>query len=152
MTTTTVSLTGKISWAKLTPQNADKKFDPAGAYVLNFYPQSQKTWDTIQKAGLQLQTREDDMGKFITLRRRHEQVLKGETVVFGPPPVTKNSEPFTGLIGNGSLARVGLTTFDTRRGKGHRLNSVDILELVEYNKKNTLSDTDETGPELPSLD
>lgn len=37
-------------------------------------------------------------------------------------------------IGNGSLVVVNVSYYDTAKGKGHRLESINVLDLVEYQK------------------
>lgn len=61
----------------------------------------------------------------------------GETVDAGAPIVLLRiedgtNETYTGLIGNGSKAIVKISVYDTRMGKGTRLEGLTILDLVEY--------------------
>lgn len=45
--------------------------------------------------------------------------------------IKRVGEPF--LIGNGSLVELNVCIFDTKtKGKGHRLEGIRILDLIEY--------------------
>jgi hypothetical protein len=38
------------------------------------------------------------------------------------------------LIGNGSKVKVSVAVYDTVKGKGQRLESIQVLDLIEYEK------------------
>lgn len=149
MATINLELTGKVKWAKVQAGQADTKFNADGVYTVNFYPQSEKTWRVIERSGIQKKRKTDDDGDFIQLTRNHQALVKGQVQVYGPPRVTYLGETFSGEIGNGSLVIVGVSVYDTKKGKGQRLNFIDIRELVEFNK--TISDQDDEI-DLPPLD
>lgn len=120
---------GTIKWAKV--HTPDPKF---GNYEVNLYP-DKPSWAAFKRSGLELKIREDDDGKFITLRRPDKKLIKNEIKEFGPPKVmTADLEKFDGNIGNGSKVTVKVNVYDTQKGKGHRLEAIRIDELVEYNK------------------
>lgn len=56
--------------------------------------------------------------------------------------ITRRGSPI--LIGNGSKAEVTVCVYDTFKGKGHRLEAIRVLDLVEYKR-------DMTPPELSPL-
>lgn len=61
----------------------------------------------------------------------------GTVKVDGPIVLLRNKEtgdndPYTGLIGNGSKGIVKISVYDTRMGKGTRLEGVVVTELVPY--------------------
>ncbi len=59
---------------------------------------------------------------------------------------TRVGDPF--LIGNGSLVELNVCVFDTKtRGKGHRLEGLRILDLIEY-KPPTEAPVEEEKPEI----
>lgn len=100
------------------------------------------------------------IGKYIQFTRPAFKVIKGEMVNFSGPivmmddsvvvdyvdtetdkrvfsfkaenkgKVVRRGKPI--LIGNGSDVRVRVGVYDTQKGKGQRLESVTILNLIEY--------------------
>lgn len=121
---------GKCNWARLYEGMEDEKF---GHYGIDFFPEDN---EAFKATGVQLQPRENEDGEvFYKLRRNPEALIKGEVVKFGPPKVVdKDNESFDKLIGNGSTVTVKIGVYDTRKGKGHRLESVRVEDLVVYEK------------------
>lgn len=147
MATNYYNLAGTVKWAKLNPSNKDIKYDPEGIYTVQFYPATADEWEKIKISGLQLGIRSDEDGEYISLRRKHEQQFGREFKIMGPPVLRHKGSDFTGLIGNGSSVVVNVAVFDTRKGKGHRLERVTITNLVEYNReKNTSEEIDDEIP------
>lgn len=127
--------TGKIAWANSAYGglfSPDPKFDN---YKANFYldPES---WEKYKKTGLRLKTYTDEMGDYVQFKRRVSQMIGNKLEQMGPPKVffVEGIEP-TKDIGNMSSVVVSVETFDTRNGKGHRLNRVIVTELVPYEAK-----------------
>lgn len=59
---------------------------------------------------------------------------------------TRVGEPF--LIGNGSLVELNVCVFDTKtKGKGHRLEGLRILDLIEY-----VPQPKEAGDQAPQME
>lgn len=136
--TETYYFSGTTKWAKV------RKPDPEyNNYQVPVYL-DEKSWVELRKAGLKLQTKQDEDGEYVTFRRDHVKLIKGESVTFGPPKVLilKNGEyvPFDGLIGNGSKITVMVDVYETRKGPGHRLVTVGINELVPYEDKENQGD------------
>jgi hypothetical protein len=106
-------------------------------------------------------------GKFVTLKRPVMKAIKGNPVYFTPPRIydeegnrmvtyvdgdgkeIRSYEDKTTvvnrvgdqvLIGNGTLAYVNVVVYPTGMGPGNRLESIQILDLVKYEKAD--------GPEI----
>lgn len=135
MATKTYLFTGKTKWAKV--RKPDETYDN---YQIPVYLDDENM-NLFKDSGIQTKIKEDDDGEFVTFKRRHSEFnyAKKEQQVNGPPEVfLKNAdgtyEPWPdGLIGNGSTVTVKVDVYDTRNGKGHRLLSVGVDDLVEYN-------------------
>lgn len=157
-----INVRGAVKWTKL--YDADE-FAGAKRWIMSFYPENEKEWDVINKAGIQLRPKEDDLGKFISLRRPVSKVFGDDITFFTPPKITgavnvhyvdgdgneirqfkkgdkveRVGEPT--LIGNESKVIVNICVYDTRQGKGHRLEAVNVLDLVEYTGGNNKSDAE----------
>lgn len=139
MATKFYTWTGKVKWAKVREDQKDTKFDDAGVYSIVLYP-DEAAMASIKESGIQNEWKTDEDGDYITLRRRHEQIIKRELATFGPPEVNYERKPFTGSIGNGSTVAVNVAVFDTKKGKGSRLERITIRELVEYNSPKNMDD------------
>lgn len=136
MASKTYFFTGTAKWAKF------KTPDKYGKYSLDLY-MDKENLDQYKKSGIQSQVKADDDGAFVSFKRLHEQVIKGENVEWGPPKVVllegKDDEgkpvytSFDGLVGNGSVVTCRVLVYDGARGKGQRLEAVGIEKLVEFN-------------------
>lgn len=157
MATTYWNVKGNIKWAKVYEPDdylGQKK------YVLNFYPSDGAEWEKVQKSGIQSTVKEDTDGKFIILRRPVSKLIGENLVIFTPPEITgavevhytndegekirsynkgevKNVQRVGDAtpIGNGSLGIVNFSSYDTRQGKGCRLEGIRILDLVGIEPK-----------------
>lgn len=93
--------------------------------------------EEYKKSGCRVNIKETEHGPTVNLSKPydapswHDASKWGE---WGPPQVMYKGEPFDELIGNESKAEVFVQVYDTRMGKGHRIESMNILELVPYNK------------------
>lgn len=158
-----INVKGKVKWAKV--YEADD-YQGAKRWALNFYPDNDKEWDVIKKNGLQLRPKEDDLGKYIQLRRSVSKVFGDDFTFFAPPKITgavnvhyvneageevrtfKKGEKVervgeATLIGNESTVIANICVYDTRQGKGHRLEGLNVLDLVEYTSSgNSKSDAE----------
>lgn len=154
MATRYQNLKVKLKWCKVYEPDA---FMGAENWKVSAYPVDEKEWDKFKATGLELGVKTDADGEYITLRRPTKKLIKDELVVFAPPEITgvvnvtyenelgervrqynkgdkvklvTNGEQE--MIPNGSLAIVNFSYYDTIKGKGHRLESLRILELAEY--------------------
>ena len=155
MATTWVNLKGSIEWAKVYEPDeyaGDKRWS------VNFYPANGSEWDKFRKSGMQLEVKENSDGeKFIKLRRPFKRLFGDDVTFFAPPEINgavevkyvdKDNKKVTSfvkgsgvevttigeqkLLGNGTVVIANICVFDTAKGKGHRLESLKVLELVEY--------------------
>ena len=145
-------------------------------WQINFYPFDEAEWTKFKETGLELKVREDgEGGKFVTFRRQTQKLIKDNIVLFSPPEITgavtvlyqdaagnsirsynKGDNVKVNIvgeqvpIGNDSVALVNISVYETIKGKGHRLENIKVLDLVEYAKPDqTLAK--EEPKEAPSL-
>lgn len=128
MPTATYYFQGSCKWAKV--HKPDPKY---GNYEVNLY-MTPESWDLFDQSGLRLERRNDDDGEYVTFRRPHTKLIKGEQNVFGPPEVLLDGEVTDKFIGNGSDVTLKVSVYDTMKGKGHRLEKVRIDRLEEYDE------------------
>lgn len=131
---------GTIKWAKVFEHNRDmnKEYhgDSDGAYLVDVYLDGENL-ATFQETGSRARVRVDEEGSFVKLKRRHAQ-KEGEyrediQEFFGAPKVVDKDEQLWDtdvLLGNGSLAEVYFSVYNTGLGKGTRLVGMKILEHV----------------------
>ena len=146
---------GSVEWAKVYDPD---EYNGSSRWVINFYPDN---LDEVTGSGCQAQVNEDANGdKFVRLRRDTQKVINSDLVKFAPPRITgqvnvKYQNKLSGedvfswsmmenptleleqigdrvTIGNGSKVVVRTAVYDTQRGKGTRLEGLEIKELVEY--------------------
>lgn len=131
--TNRVTVSGEIKWANRLFV-ADTAFDPAGVFGVQFKPDSASE-AILRTYGLRLQPKDG----FINIKRHAKKTFRkpdgsSETVEFGPPTVTFNGGSAEDIrIGNGSMATLVIDIFPAGRFTGHRLQSVDVTTLIEYN-------------------
>lgn len=141
----------------------DKEF-----WKISFYPENEAVLDKMKAKGVRLKVYEDDgeksgvSGKYVVIKRPTEKEFKTGLVEFNPPSIydrdgkglvtydketgDRKGEPV--LIGNGSLVEVTVSIYDAKPyGKGTRLESVKILDLIEYNPEEDEDDAEEDTPE-----
>lgn len=133
-------------------------------WKISFYPETEAVLDKMKAKGVRLKLYEDSgeksgvEGKYFVIKRPTEKQFKDGLVEFNPPAiydkngkdlVTYNKE--TGerigepvLIGNGSLVEVTVSIYDAPPyGKGTRLESVKLIDLIEYNPEPKEDEDDE---------
>lgn len=126
MATETFYFSGTCKWAKV--YKPDMKFEPQ--YTIDLY-MDDESWDSYADSGLRLKKKEDEDGEYVGFRRK---VAGPEWKPdMGPPTVidAKGNE-FKELIGNGSKVTIKVDVYDTKMGKGHRLETVRVDEHVKY--------------------
>ncbi len=137
MATKTLYVEGTAMWVKA------KTPDPEyGHFSMDLYP-NKKGLKIIQDAKLEIEPRIKDDKTFYKLRRPDTKMIKDELVKFGPPKVVLNTgkvddkgipitEPFDGLVGNGSEVTVKISAYTAGKFNGHRLEAIRIDKLIEY--------------------
>lgn len=137
MATQHIFLTGLCKWAKV--HAPDKEY---GYYGMNLYL-DKAAKKVFNDSGLRLEIKEDEDGEFIRVRRDPEKLRDWDqekpTVL-----IHEGDEylPFTKNIGNGSLVTAKIQVYDSKKGKGHRLEAVAVEELVPW-------ETEENEEDLP---
>lgn len=143
MATQLHSVTGTARWAKLFERNRDKgefHAETDGATTIELLL-DKEALDQIKKTGSRLRPKITDEGVVIKFKRPwvHPSV---EAFGGAPRVVDKDDNLWDDSvsIGNDSLVEVYFTTYDTKMGKGTRLEGVRVKELVEF-----VSDKENTG-------
>lgn len=153
MATKWITVRGVVRWTKVYEPDA---FMGAENWKVDFAPlnaQERKKWDDT---GIQLKFRKEDDGlEYTRLRRPVKKVFSDEVTFFAPPEITgavsvqyqdENGERIRQYkkgdkvnrvgepveIGNGSEVLVNVCYYDTVKGKGHRLESINVLNLIEF--------------------
>lgn len=134
MTTQLIELEGIANWAKVFEANRDMNTDfhgEGGAYTVDVQLEKEEL-DKLTKSGSRLKPKLGDDGVSIRFKRKH--IHPGGIEELGGPPkvVGPDKEPIDGLIGNGSRVKVYASVYDTKLGKGTRLEGMQVVDLVEY--------------------
>jgi hypothetical protein len=138
MATETYYFKGIAKWAKV--YRPDPEYDN---YKINVYLDDASK-ALFVAAGTQLTPKEDDDGEYVTFRRDHSKMIKKELVTFGPPKVVDaDGHLLTENIGNGSKVVVKVQVYDGKKGKGHRLEAVQVVDLIVYDNGNSSAHTPE---------
>lgn len=124
MSTTEYIFDGMVKWAQV--QRPDKKYQD---YRLLFYPGDAETRKAVKATGTMCKIKEDDDGFFYQFRSEIK-----------PDVTDADGKEFTGLIGNGSKARIRITVEKFTSAKHGdiartKLTGVVITNLVPYEKK-----------------
>lgn len=147
MATTKITLEGKASWAKVFEENRDMVgFEGAykpyeGAYTIQL-ELDEDNFNKLMatgaaKASKMKQKEVQKLGSTeIRLARKHKDRFDWAS---GAPKVMKAdgsewSFSDDGLIGNGSIVSVEVAVYTTSKATGTRLESVKVLDLVEYDE------------------
>lgn len=136
--TTYHTFEGKCKWAQIYKPDKYEKLS------IQFFP-TEEDRKAIKALGTRLTLKEDDDGFFYSFRRDPARA-RGPLKITGP-----DGQPFTKLIGNGSKVKVDIEVYDFNHpqhgaGKGHRLNAVQVLDLVEYVKPEVNAGADPDQP------
>lgn len=127
MATEYLYLRGKAKWAQLT--KPDKEYDN---FKINVYLDDASK-EIFVNSGLQLTPKTDEDGEYVVFRRPNYKQIKKELVHFGAPNVVDtDGKPVSALIGNGSEVVVKVVVYDSKKGKGHRLESIQVINLIPY--------------------
>lgn len=110
-------------------------------WSMRLYPDP-KSWELFYASNLMQKIKEDEEGKFVTLRRYTEKPWKlraGEDPAFSPPRVTDKDGAEWGtdnLIGNGSGVTVKLEIYKAKDANGARIEGVRVDNWIEYEPPN----------------
>lgn len=153
MSTKWITVRGIVKWTKIYDLDV---FMGGANWKVDFAPlnaQERKKWDDT---GIQLKFKKEDDGyEYVRLRRPEKKFFSDEVSFFAPPEVTgavnvqyqdENGERIRQYkkgdkvnrvgepveIGNGSEVLVNVCYYDTQKGKGHRLESINVLNLIEF--------------------
>ncbi len=131
MATETFYFTGEAIFPRLL--KPDTTYNANGVYSIGVTLDavSQAEYD---KSGIRLKSKVwKDSKPFYTFKRADKGLMRDSLVTFGPPKVIdKDQKPLTKFVGNGSKVTIKVLVFDTKNGKGHRLDTVRVDELIEY--------------------
>lgn len=130
------SVTGTAMYPKVFENNRDmhEGFHGHcnGAYTIDMILDKEEL-DKVTKSGCRLSPRINDEGIGIKFKRNHEH--PAIAALGGPPKVVdaedKEWDP-TVFIGNGSKVEVFFEVYDTKMGKGTRLEGIRVLEHVPF--------------------
>ena len=135
------SVIGTAKYAKVFPRNKDNNEDyhgPGGAYTIDLLMEKEEL-DKFTKSGSRLKPNLTEDGVSVKFKRKHNPPTRknGSPIEeFGGPPrvVDHENKPWddTVSIGNGSVVEVWFTVYDTRKGKGTRLEGIRVIEHVPY--------------------
>lgn len=138
MATKIITLKGKAKWPKLFEANRDKaSFHEAydGAYTLALFLESDQM-ATFKDSGSRLRPKVTEDGIYIQPKRKHKDIF--ESASGAPKVFNSDNEPWDnerdGFIGNDSEVEVQLSVYDTKMGKGTRLEAVKVTNLVPYTR------------------
>ncbi|QIG73050.1 hypothetical protein EVB99_059 [Rhizobium phage RHph_N3_19] len=157
MSTKWISVKGVVKWAKVYEPDV---FSGASNWKVSFCPLDATEKKKITDSGMQLSYKMDESDglEYIRLRRPDKKLFKDEVTFFAPPEVSgkvtvqyqdengdrirqykkgdkvnRVGEPVE--IGNGSTVIANICVYDTVKGKGHRLEGLTVLDLVEYKRE-----------------
>ena len=152
-----IKVRGVVAWARVQPNNYDE-FRGSKKWKICLYTDKENQ-QIIKDAGCQTRVKFDEgeksgiEGKFYQFTRDVEKDFgngKGLQKLT-PPEVTYRGEKYEDPIGNGSFCELTLEVYPTRNfGNGTRLHSIDIIDLIVYNKdedkEQNSSDGDDESP------
>ena len=131
MATKYLNLRGKLNWT-----NKLKDTDEYGGqtfWKVSLYDMDEESFAAFTSSGCRVKPKDDEGEQVYTFRRPTHKMIKGENVEFEPPLVVDaEGTPFDGSIGHGSEGIVNIAVYDTQMGKGHRLQGVKVVDLVEF--------------------
>jgi hypothetical protein len=135
----TISLTGKIMWPKhlfVYDDGFNNEY-----YKAQIIP-DEESMGKFKASGIRTKVTEvKESGEpLLTLKRNNKSFTfeSGDSIGGGAPSVVDkegNVWPEKVGIGNGSVVELTVEVYDTRNGKGHRLEQVRVLDYIPYNNE-----------------
>ncbi len=166
--TKTYKFVGKALWAKV--YDADE-FRGSRNWKIDLEVDAENL-ALYKESGIQGKVKENENGPVVSFKRPETKLIKGVQQIFSGPKILdkddkvivdykKNADNTAFerigdpvLIGNGSLVECTVQVYDTPMGKGQRLISVKILDLITYTpeKSEGFSDAIVVGAKTSSVD
>ena len=150
-------ITGVAYWASVVAPNTT--FDVDGVYTIDICNLDEENQDIVKSDNLEVKNVGDAHGDYITAKTK---VRRKDGMLNDPPRVVDSKlNPIVNvLIGNGSMVNVSYRAFDwtfgAKSGVSAGLNSVQVLDLIEYNPNGATSEfsvsdgyTDDVGEDIP---
>lgn len=120
---------GKAYWASV--QQPNTTFEPEWAIDILVDDNNRAAFEAD---GVPIKNKDDERGDFVHIRQRVAR--RDGTQNEAPSVVDAQKQPFTGLIGNGSVVNVMYTPFawemNGKSGVSPLLKKVQVVDLVEY--------------------
>ena len=132
MPSTTLYLSGIAKWVKVYPGQEDLKYGKKA--VLDLYL-DEESFPMFKASGSRIEVRENEDGKFIKLTRDVDKAFK-DVPLGHPKVIDTEGKPFDKIIGNGSRIVAKTVIYDSKFGKGTRLEAVQVLDHVPYDEPN----------------
>lgn len=146
MPTEKFEIFGEFEYPQVFEFNRDKEgpngvWKSAGGATKVTLIMDEENKDKFVSSGSRLKIRERDDGRYMVYLKRlwvHPTIPE----LGGPPEIVHaDNTPWNpdedGLIGNGSKGYVLISTYDTKTGKGTRLDALQIIEHVPYESDRT---------------
>jgi len=172
MTTKYETISGIAKWAKVYEPDT---FSGSSNWKINLYFKDKAERSKFEATGVQLTIKSDTDGDYVTFRRPVKKVFGDEVTFFAPPEIVgevnvkyvdkdgakvrqfkKGEDPVRVgepvKIGNGSVILVNFCYYDTAKGKGHRLEGINVKELVAYEPSVDAPKEDVTTEESVKVD
>src|SRR5690606_20506964 len=147
-----IKVRGVVAWARVHPNNFDQ-FRGSTEWKISLYP-DKESQQIIKDAGSETRVKLD-CGENSGSEGKSDQRTRDVEKDFGngkglqqltPPEVTYRGEKYDDPIGNGSVCELTLEVYPTKNfGNGTRLHSVDVIDLIVYNK----DEGQDTGNDTP---
>ena len=120
---------GKAYWASV--QQPNTTYEPEWAIDILVDDNNRPAFEAD---GVPIKNKDDERGDFVHIRQRVARRDGTQNEV--PSVVDAQKQPFTGLIGNGSVVNVMYTPFawemNGKSGVSPLLKKVQVVDLVEY--------------------
>ena len=123
------SVVGEASWAQVFEFNMDREYEQTSITVTL----DQEELNKFAKTGSRTTPKVTEEGVTVKFRRKFEH--PSIPALGGVPKVVDKDDNLwdtENLIGNGYKVEVYFLVYDTKFGKGMRLEGVRVLDLVEY--------------------
>lgn len=139
MSTKKIYLTGLCKWARCYESQMDTKYGEK--FHITLYP-DEVSLGVLEESGSRIKRKEDEDGVCFKFSRENLKEFKGNTEYLGPPVVldADGETPFDKIIGNGSTVTLRLSVYDSKHGKGTRLDAVRVDVHVPFEPDSVESD------------